>query len=81
MRTPGRDPVGPGQESVWDYPRPPSAEVTPRRVAVEVGGRVVKVEGLALRDVGGPVLHLLAVVDADDPELPSPQVELVVTLG
>ena len=47
----------------------------------EVGGRVVKVEGLALRGVDGPVLHLLAVVDADDPELPSPQVELTVTLG
>ncbi len=41
MRTPRRDPVGPGQESVWDYPRPPSAEVTPRRVVIEVGGRVV----------------------------------------
>ncbi len=41
MRTPRRDPVGSGQESVWDYPRPPSAEVTPRRVVVEVGGRVV----------------------------------------
>ncbi len=41
MRTPPRDPVGPGQESVWDYPRPPSAEVTPRRVVVELGGRVV----------------------------------------
>ena len=41
MRTPPRDPVGPGQESVWDYPRPPSAEVTPRRVVVEVDGRVV----------------------------------------
>ena len=41
MRTPRRDPVGPGQESVWDYPRPPSAEVTPRRVVVEVDGRVV----------------------------------------
>ncbi len=41
MRTPRRDPVGPGQESVWDYPRPPSAEVTPRRVVVEIGGQVV----------------------------------------
>ena len=41
MRAPGRDPVGPGQESVWDYPRPPSAEVTPRRVVVELGGQVV----------------------------------------
>ena len=36
-----RDPVGPGQESVWDYPRPPSAEVTDRHVVVEVGGRVL----------------------------------------
>jgi uncharacterized protein (DUF427 family) len=36
-----RDPVGPGQESVWDYPRPPSALVTPRRVVLEFGGRVV----------------------------------------
>jgi len=38
---PHPDPVRPGQESVWDYPRPPSAEVTPRHVVVEVGGRVV----------------------------------------
>jgi uncharacterized protein (DUF427 family) len=36
-----RDPVGPGQESVWDYPRPPSAEVTGRRIVVEFGGRVL----------------------------------------
>jgi uncharacterized protein (DUF427 family) len=35
------DPVGPGQESVWDYPRPPSAEVTGRHVVVELGGVVV----------------------------------------
>ena len=36
-----RDPIGPGQESVWDYPRPPSAEVTGRHVVVRVAGRVV----------------------------------------
>ena len=36
-----RDPVGPGQESVWDYPRPPSADVTGRHIVVEVDGRVV----------------------------------------
>ena len=41
MPHPRPDPAGPGQESVWDYPRPPSAEVTPRHVVVEVGGRVV----------------------------------------
>ncbi len=38
---PRPDPIGPGQESVWDYPRPPSAEVTPRHVLVELGGRVL----------------------------------------
>lgn len=36
-----RDPVGPGQESVWDYPRPPSALVTPRHVVLEIGGQVL----------------------------------------
>ncbi len=44
-----RDPVGPGQESVWDYPRPPSAEVTGRLVEVEVGGRVVARTSRAVR--------------------------------
>ncbi len=34
-------PVGPGQESVWDYPRPPSAGVTGRHVVVELAGRVL----------------------------------------
>ena len=44
-----RDPAGPGQESVWDYPRPPSAEVTDRHVVVEVGGRVVADSRRAVR--------------------------------
>ncbi|MBM7807850.1 hypothetical protein JOD57_003687 [Geodermatophilus bullaregiensis] len=42
----------------------------------EVGGRVHKVEGLALRDVRGGEAHLLAVVDADDPGAPSVELEL-----
>lgn len=29
---------GPGQESVWDYPRPPSLEPTSRRIRIVVGG-------------------------------------------
>ena len=32
------DPVGAGQESVWDYPRPACAVADPRRVVVQVGG-------------------------------------------
>jgi uncharacterized protein (DUF427 family) len=44
-----RDPVGPGQESVWDYPRPPSADRTGRHVAVELGGRVLADTHRAIR--------------------------------
>lgn len=32
---------GPGQESVWDYPRPPRLERSGRRVVVRAGGIVV----------------------------------------
>ena len=31
----------PGQESVWDYPRPPHVEPVAARVRVEFGGRVL----------------------------------------
>jgi uncharacterized protein (DUF427 family) len=31
----------PGQESVWDYPRPPQLETSPRHVVVKVGDVVV----------------------------------------
>ena len=44
------------------------------------GGRVHKVEGLALRSVTGDEVHLLAVVDDDDPTVPSAQLELRVQL-
>ena len=45
----GGDPVGPGQESVWAYPRPPSAEVTGRRIVVELDGRVLAESVRAVR--------------------------------
>ena len=32
---------GPGQESVWDYPRPPRVETSSERVEVELGGQAV----------------------------------------
>ena len=41
--------MGPGQESVWDYPRPPSAEVTDRHVVVELAGRVLADSRRAVR--------------------------------
>ena len=32
---------GPGQESVWDYPRPPRVERTSERIRVEHAGRLL----------------------------------------
>lgn len=32
---------GPGQESVWQYPRPPRVESSRSRVVVRLGGRVI----------------------------------------
>jgi len=49
VRSPQPDPVGPGQESVWEYPRPPSATVTGRRVEVAVGGQVIASTDRAVR--------------------------------
>ncbi|MGY1719129.1 DUF6910 family protein [Blastococcus sp. SYSU DS0552] len=46
----------------------------------EVGGHVPKVEGLALRGVGDGVVRLLAVVDDDDPDTPSAELDLRVDL-
>ena len=50
---PRRDPVGPGQESVWDYPRPPSARghaASGRRRARRPGHRRDRPGGPRLRD-------------------------------
>lgn len=38
MRFSNRPPVGPGQESVWDYPRPPRWEPVARRLRVVFNG-------------------------------------------
>lgn len=40
---------GPGQESVWDYPRPPRVEPTSRRIVVEHAGVVIADSRRALR--------------------------------
>ena len=38
-----------GQESVWDYPRPPRMESTSRRIEVVFGGEVIADTRRALR--------------------------------
>ncbi|MCW2700500.1 MAG: uncharacterized protein JWQ45_2035 [Blastococcus sp.] len=46
----------------------------------EIDGHVHKVEGLALREFRDDTVHLLAVVDDDDPSAPSAEIELRVEL-
>jgi uncharacterized protein (DUF427 family) len=38
---PKRIEPGPGQESVWDYPRPPALEPVRKRIRVEFAGQVI----------------------------------------
>jgi uncharacterized protein (DUF427 family) len=35
------DPIAPGEESVWAYPRPPRLERTPARIEIVLGGIVI----------------------------------------
>jgi uncharacterized protein (DUF427 family) len=46
---PKRDPVGPGQESVWDYPRPPAIDPSDEHVVVTHAGVVIAESRRALR--------------------------------
>ena len=49
MRRPTPATPGPGQESVWDYPRPPALARSDRRVQVHLGGVVVADSTSAIR--------------------------------
>ena len=55
-----RIPPGPGQESVWDYPRPPRVEPVAARLRIELNGVVVAETQRGLRVVetaGAPVYY------------------------
>lgn len=41
MQHPQPDPVAPGQESVWEYPRPPRVEPDARLVRIVLGGELI----------------------------------------
>lgn len=49
MRRPQPERPGPGQESVWDYPRPPAIESSTDRVEVWLGGVRVAASSRTLR--------------------------------
>ncbi len=41
MKRPEPEPTGPGQESVWDYPRPPAIDPSTEHVVVTFAGETV----------------------------------------
>lgn len=61
------DPVLPGQESVWDYPRPPRLEPTPRRLRIIHRGVTLAdtVAGLRTLETSHPPTYYLPPGDID----------------
>ncbi|MFX6201977.1 DUF427 domain-containing protein, partial [Acinetobacter baumannii] len=61
MVRPVPDAVRPGQESVWEYPRPPRVERVPKRVQIDFGGiRIVDTDDVVrvLETSHPPVYYL-----------------------
>jgi uncharacterized protein (DUF427 family) len=72
---PRRIEPGPGQESVWDYPRPPRVEPSKRHVRIEFAGEVIADSSRALRvceTAGPPVLYVPPEDVQTDLLVPSP---------
>ena len=51
MRPAHAIPPGPGQELVWDYPRPPRRQLSPRHIQVRFNGQIIADTRRALRVV------------------------------
>ncbi|MBM7801124.1 uncharacterized protein (DUF427 family) [Curtobacterium luteum] len=68
MRRPQRIEPGPGQESVWDYPRPPAVEPVRDRVVVRLGGVVVAdtTDAVRVLETSHPPVYYLPVADLAD---------------
>ncbi len=62
---------GPGQESVWDYPRPPRLETCRRTVVVSTGGQELARSTRALRvcETASPPTYYIPEEDVDLDEL------------
>jgi uncharacterized protein (DUF427 family) len=64
---PTPDPVGPGQESVWDYPRPPRLEPTAHRLRIIHAGHTLldSRRGLRLLETSHPPSYYIPPGDID----------------
>ncbi|MDQ3493526.1 MAG: DUF427 domain-containing protein [Chloroflexota bacterium] len=61
------EPIGAGQESVWDYPRPPRVEPVSERIRVVLGGRTLADSTRALRvlETSHPPVYYVSREDVD----------------
>lgn len=61
MSHPRRIPPEPGQESVWDYPRPPRLEPVAKRLRVVLGGATIAdtTRGLRVLETSHPPVYYL----------------------
>ena len=64
-RPPFALPTAEGEESVWDYPRPPRLEPSPKRVEVKAGATSIAVSDRALRllETASPPTYYLPLDD------------------
>lgn len=64
---PTPDTCGPGQESVWDYPRPPRLEPTAKRLRIVHAGRTIvdSRAGLRLLETSHPPSYYIPPADID----------------
>jgi len=65
MRRPHADAPGRGQESVWNYPRPPRVEPVPGEVAIRLGGELIVRTSDAVRvlETSHPPVYYLPISD------------------
>lgn len=65
MRRPRPDTLAPGQESVWDYPRPPRVEPVTERVTLRLGGELIAETRDAVRvlETSHPPVYYVPIAD------------------
>lgn len=61
MRRPIPDPIHAGEESVWDYPRPPRVEPVPERITIRLGGVLIAdtVDAVRVLETSHPPVYYL----------------------
>ena len=61
MRRPEPEPVRAGEESVWDYPRPPRVEPVSQRITIRLGGVLIAdtIDAVRVLETSHPPVYYL----------------------